>query len=198
MRTRAEHRQFGVDMGFKYIGKSWLTDPLFIKSVANAVMFQAGWWLCILGPTEAALIFTVVYVCVHAKWLLPSNVWQHIVRIIVIGCAMDSFLAFSGVLNFGEQRQVIPLWLVCIWVMFAPCFFLSLRYLSKLPLVAAATGAIGGSLAYFGGAMIHSGVQLGEPLLHSVVILAVVWALFFPLVFAYVNRDGVLTVKGHS
>ena len=185
-------------MSFFVRGKGWLSDPLFVKSAANAALFQAGWWICILGPIEAAIGFTAVYLFAHAKWLLRNTVWQHVVRIVVIGCAMDSFIAFTGILNFGEQRQVIPLWLVCIWVMFAPCFFLSLRFLSKLPLVAAATGAIGGTLAYFGGAAIRADVQLGEPILHSVLILAIVWALFVPLVFAYVNRDGVLAVKGHS
>lgn len=167
------------------------------KVIINAIGFQIGWWVCILGTLELAVGYTLLYLIVHAKWLLDGKVWQHIVRIAVIGCAIDSFLAFSGVLDMGSERAVIPLWLVCIWGMFAPCFFLSLKFLSERPLVASVFGAIGGPLAYFGGAALTQDINIGEPVWQSILILAVVWAALVPLVFAYVKKDGVLVAKGH-
>lgn len=176
--------------------RRYLSNASFLKAIANAGLFQVGWWVCILAPLEWAVATVVAYLFIHAKWLLPSNTWKHIVRIVVIGCAIDSFLAFSGVLNLGDQRAVIPLWLVAIWIMFAPCFFLSLRFLHKQPFVAGAFGAVGGAFAYFGGATIRPDISLGEPLLQSILILALVWAAFIPLIFSYIEKDGLLVNKG--
>jgi len=73
----------------------------------------------------------------------------------------------------------IPLWLVCLWLLFSTTFMHSLFWLRRCLWLAAPLAAVLGPASYWFGANL-TGAELRTPLLTSLAIMAGGWALLFP------------------
>ena len=86
----------------------------------NALIFQLGWFACVLGGDLLAVSVTATILFVHGQFfVLARREWLLIVGVALVGIFLDGVWVFSGVLDFPQAQSIIPIWLVCLWVIFA-------------------------------------------------------------------------------
>lgn len=148
----------------------------------NFGIFQVGWLVCVLGGDIYALGFTAAALALHFGLISRNrNEWKLIAGVVVVGCLWDILMVKSGVIRFGEAVPGLglPLWLVCLWALFATTFMHSLSWLGSRPLLAVAAAALGGPASYWiGSDLANASLQLPLPV--SLSIMAAGWALLFP------------------
>lgn len=144
----------------------------------NLLLFKLSWLLLVLGQQAGlpwALGLQGLSLALHPGLraaLLPA------LGVAVAGIAVDALLQFSGLFAFPQDR--FPLWLVVLWFAFAFTLPQGLGFLRKLPLPAlAGVGLLLGPLSYGIGYRMGA-VEFGLPLLPTLAILGLVWALFLP------------------
>lgn len=161
--------------------------PTGARAALNFVVFQAGWWACVLGAAHdraaAGSLFAAVVIAAHVALVAhPLRELRLVAIALMIGVVWDSALLMSGWLDFRSGfflPGMAPHWILALWALFAITLNHSLAWLQgRLP-AAAILGAIAGPMAYW------SGVQLGavmfiEPL-HAALALSAGWAIFTPL-----------------
>ena len=148
----------------------------------NALLFQLGWFSCVLGGNLIAILVTASILLAHSRLFLKGRQeYLLLAAVTCLGMAVDSFWAYSGVLAFPDSLTFIPLWLVCIWVLFATSLCHSLQWLQQRLLLASVLGAVAGPSSYLGGAAL-AGVIIGEPRMLSIAVIALAWALVMPLI----------------
>ena len=148
--------------------------------VANAVWLQAGWWICVLGAERPWLLLLVIAgVVVHLRLCPDVNAEvKALLRVTLAGCVLDSTLGALGV--FGFDGWPLPLWLALLWLVLASGMRHSLAWAGRHWQIGALIGALGGPLAYVGGARV---TQVALPLgtLETGLLLMPIWALALPL-----------------
>lgn len=148
--------------------------------VANAVWLQAGWWICVLGAERPWLLLLVIAgVVVHLRLCPDVNAEvKALLRVTLAGCVLDSTLGTLGV--FGFDAWPLPLWLALLWLVLASGMRHSLAWAGRHWQIGALIGALGGPLAYVGGARV---TQVALPLgtLETGLLLMPIWALALPL-----------------
>ena len=159
------------------------------KIVINLALFQIGWMVCVLGGNLYALAFTTLALIIH-QWQVVSSKreWRLIAIVVLIGCLWDFTMASTGVIRFDESGPLgIPLWLICLWLLFATTFMHGLFWLNRHIWLAAIFAAVAGPASYWMGANL-SGVQLGVPLFGSLLVMAAGWAVLFPFGIYYAGK----------
>lgn len=153
-----------------------------MKNLINFVLFQAGWFICVVWQGWFAILITAAALLIHFKFFAKPGEWQFIGSAALLGTALDSILSFSGVFQFPEVIGFIPPWLMALWFLFPLVINHSLNWLSGNILLSAAAGAFGGSLSYYAGYRLGSvSFPMGEST--TMIILAFTWAVFFPFLF---------------
>lgn len=156
------------------------------KIIINVILFQLGWFFCVLfqGNIWLPLAFTICVGIIHFSYISEHSLeWLFITAVAVTGIFVDAFFDVIGVLEFAQHRFT-PIWLMCIWFLFATTLCHSLSWLCNLKWLAAILGAVAGPLSYIAGSRLSGDlVQFGEPFAVSVFVLAVFWGLFLPIVF---------------
>ncbi|MGV8918740.1 MAG: DUF2878 domain-containing protein [Pseudomonas sp.] len=151
------------------------------KRVLNAVLFQLGWFACVMGGTSLWLLVALGVLAVHLLW---TSSWRSegdlIISVTLIGTLLDSLLLACNVFEFAAGGPVIPLWLVVLWALLATTLNHCLAWTAKPWWRASLLGAICGPLSYYAGSQM-SGVRLPLGLWPSMVMLGAIWAMLFPL-----------------
>ncbi len=163
----------------------------------NVALFQAAWLAIVLsaayGQPWSAPIVTGAVLAWHLYHAhRPRRELALIGIAIVVGAGFETLMASLQVLEPASGILVpgfAAYWLVCLWAVFATTLNVSLRWLQPRPVLAAALGALGGPLAYVGGAKL--GALHLESSYPSIGALAFGWALATPLLLATARRlDG--------
>ena len=154
-----------------------------VRNVLNFVLFQAGWFACVLYPglpvTALALgLFMVHMLLVSQK---RFSELQFIGVGVVLGGLLDTLWFRLGILGIPgiEEIAVVPPWLVAIWALVMTPLCHSLAWIGKhrwLPFVLA---PFAGALAYWSAAKLGA-VTLPDTAL-SVAAIALGWLVIFPL-----------------
>ena len=158
-----------------------------IKLIVNYLLFQLGWFACVLGGNRIALATTVVILAVHLLWV---GSWAREKQLLAVtfflGCAIDSFLGNMDILQFHPDNdgRILPLWLACLWLIFATTLRHSLDWTRTHRLYGAALGIIGGPLSYYAGAQL-SNVTLAQPLWQTLLLLGAIWAITIPMLQSF-------------
>ncbi len=160
-----------------------------IKLIINAVLFQIGWLACVLGGNYIALAVTALILFVHLTWIGSWHKEKQLLAItFLLGCAIDSFLGNLNILQFSSQPndtgRLLPIWLACLWLVFATTLRHSLDWSRTHRLLGALLGFFGGPLSYLAGSNL-AGVSLAQPTWQTLSILAVIWAVNVPLLQAF-------------
>jgi hypothetical protein len=155
-------------------------------NIVNAVLFQLGWFACVFGGDLNALIWTIPYLILHFSCITTlRGEWKFVVAVAAIGIAVDSLNLAAGIFAV-EGPMLFPIWLACLWLLFATFIPHGLSWLSGRPVLAALFGAVGGSMSYLAG--IKIGVASTDNLSLAMVVWATQWAIMLPLALAAAQR----------
>ncbi|MFD2640893.1 DUF2878 domain-containing protein [Pseudomonas japonica] len=148
--------------------------------LGNALWLQAGWWGCVLGARYPGLLLAVLAGLLVHLWLCRQRIAELRVLLIIglAGCALDTVLGAAGVFDFAQRP--LPLWLALLWLVLASGMRHSLAGLARPVWLAVLCGLLGGPLAYLAGARL-TGVGLPLGMMATTLVLAPVWAVWFPL-----------------
>lgn len=156
-----------------------------LKLIANAILFQLGWLACVFGGDSLWLLIVAVALAVHLLWLSSwAAEGKLLLSVFLAGSALDSFLLNLGVFDFGEPRNLIPLWLALLWLLLATTLNHCLAWTARPWWRASLLGACAGPLAYYAGARI-AGVGMPYGTWQTLLLLAVIWALAMPLLHGF-------------
>lgn len=158
------------------------------RNIANAVLFNISWFAIVLtqSPLLAPLI-VVAHVLLH--WRLfgkGKGELRLIAGVTLCGAVIDQLLFKSGVFNIAGQPALAPLWLTCLWPVFATTLMHSLAGLQDRIFLAAVCGALGGALSYTAGVRL-SAVEFAAPF-WGPVLLGILWAAIFPVLLQIAAR----------
>lgn len=176
------------------------------NTVINFILFQTGWFACVLGAAKQLPWLGVIFFCLFLLWHLsqakqPKLELVLIVIAVVIGAVYDLIMTRNGLLTYQSHgwstalvsKNMPAVWILALWAEFAMTLNVSLRWLKNIKsgrwLVAVLFGAIGGPLAYVGAAKLGAVTIDALPL--SYVALSVGWAIVTPLLLALSQKlDG--------
>ena len=160
-----------------------------VKMLLNAALFQVAWFAAILGAGGGkAWLGPLVLVPVLTINLVMASDRRGELKLWaaagIIGFLFDTALVAAG--EFAPRRHLFPYpfsppWMVGLWIGFAATLNQSLGWLHARPLLAAMFGAVGGPLAYYGGARL--GATVAIPGVEEVMILSIGWGVMTPLLF---------------
>ena len=126
----------------------------------NFLLFQVGWFACVLGGASADMSWIgVALVCgIIAVHLFKANDVRPEIQLILVtvllGTGWDSLLTTLGMYEFATGLLIdglAPYWLIAMWALFATTLNVSMTWMKGRYLLAAAVGLIGGPLAYYAG-----------------------------------------------
>ncbi|MGB5326439.1 MAG: DUF2878 domain-containing protein [Pseudomonadales bacterium] len=161
------------------------------KNIANALLFNAVWLLCVLGGNVVALFSTLALLLAHFRFV--SSDWRELVlalQALVIGFFVDAMMLQSGVLIAPDASVMPPAWLLCLWVAFSTTLNHSMAWLQNRLLLSVLVGALLVPLSYYAGTRLTD-FALAEPLWRSIAMVGASWALVLPLLawLAVRNRE---------
>ncbi|CRM93174.1 MULTISPECIES: DUF2878 domain-containing protein [Pseudomonas] len=150
-----------------------------LKNLANAVLFQCGWFACVLGGDSLWLLVGVAALVIHLLWISSAaEDGVLIISVTLAGTLLDTLLRSLGVFHFSEPGPLIPFWLMLLWALLATTLHHCLAWSARPWWCAALLGAMGGPLSYYAGSQL-AGVQFGFGLGPTMAGLAVIWAWVF-------------------
>ena len=160
-----------------------------MRPVVNFIAFQIGWFAAVLGAGQGMPWLGVVVIpLVLLLDLVLSADWRQelIVALAaaVMGFAVDTGLVAAGVfapVPFLVPRPLSPPWMVMLWVNQATTLNSCLAWLRGRYVAGALFGALGGPLAYLGGAKLGAA---SLPSTNGLVVLGITWATAFPALLA--------------
>ncbi len=151
------------------------------KILLNLALFQVGWLVCVLGGNTYAIAYTLAALALH-HWLVMEHPveWKLIAGVVLAGCLWDVSMARGGVSTYADGGFIgIPLWLICLWFLFATTLMHCLLWLSRYPALAVVLAAVFGPATYWAGASLTDAV-LTAPLAASLGVMALGWGILFP------------------
>ena len=175
------------------------------RALANFVVFEAAWFACILGVAHGQPLWGTAALAVAVAWHLaicarPATELALVGLLCAIGLVAESVMVALGHVAYPCGQPVAwlaPYWLVALWGEFAIALNVTLRWLRRRALLAAALGAVFGPLSFLGGVRLGAARFIDEPA--ALASLAVMWALLMPLVMAAADRlDGVTLAPDHA
>ena len=177
-----------------------MVKPTRTMQWLNFALFQAAWFAGVLGaahdvPLLGTLIVAAViawHVSVSARPVMEAKL---VVAALAIGAVFETFCVQLGQVTFTSgqpEPYLAPYWMVAMWGLLAIALNVTMRWMKRRWLLAAALGAIAGPMSY------AAGVRLGAAtFIHAtaaLTTLAVAWALLMPLLVWLSDRfDGVAT-----
>lgn len=164
------------------------------RSTIDFALFNACWianlYSAIHDLPWLGVSVTAVALTIH---LIPDDS-QGLESLVLLGIALsgygwDTFLQQSSVMMFPLDSSVVPpLWLFSQWFALGLIFRDTLHWLRERYVLAALLGGTGGPLSYYSASRFGI-LQFGEPLVGSLLLMAVGWALLVPL-YLYISGPG--------
>lgn len=147
-------------------------------SIANALAFQIAWPVCVLGGNLVAVTTTMALLLAH---LLVLRRWRAELLFVcsagVLGFLFDLALLKVGLLQTESALQ--PLWMWCLWILFAATIGHSMQWFRQHLLIGALFAGVFAPLSYNVGARL-SEIDLMSPQWLTLLLIGLGWALVFP------------------
>ena len=160
-----------------------------MRKLINFVLFQLGWFACILGAAygyvTAAVFFCLAVTAFHL-WQSPARTQEAsmLLKIALLGICADTLLLQTGSLVFeskGLLPSLSPIWMVSLWVILGCTLNESMSWLRGRYLLAGVLGAIAGPLSYLAGVKLGAATWGNET--QALVLIALIWAIAMPVLF---------------
>ncbi len=164
-------------------------------NLANAALYQAGWFACVLGASSGrpwlGTFFGSGLVCAH---LILSDDRGREGRLLacalVLGFVADTVHLRTGALVFSAgtiHPDYAPPWILVLWVQFASTLRYCLHWLRGRFILGAILGSCAGAAAYVAGVRLGA-AQFGPDLTRSVIQIAVSWGAAVPCMLFILDR----------
>ncbi|MGO1500876.1 MAG: DUF2878 domain-containing protein [Marinobacter sp.] len=153
-----------------------------VRNALNFILFQIGWFACVIYPDLLGPIVVLVFLLVHFVFVSHNRFTelQFVGLGTVVGALLDGLWFRLGILDNGTGTVLItPPWLVATWAIFMTTLSHSLNWISRKVWLAFVFAPIAGPFAYWSASQLGV-VQLPE-LLPSLIALALGWLVVFPL-----------------
>ena len=157
------------------------------RLVVNFILFQIGWFACVIGAAKqmpwlgvATVLAIVIWHLTQAKQAKKEV--QLLIIALVIGGTFDQIMLNHQLITYqahGWSSMLVPVWILALWAEFVTVLNVSLRWMKGRWLVAVLFGAIGGPLAYMGAEKLGAVTLNHLPI--SYVALSLGWACLTPL-----------------
>jgi hypothetical protein len=152
-----------------------------VFTLTNALIFQLGWFVCILGGSALAVGFTAIILFIHFFFVnRRCDDAIAVVLAVILGLAHDLLLIHTGQIQFLESAQLPPMWLVCLWALLGITLNHSLQWIYYRPLWSSLLGAMLAPLSYLAGVTLSS-AEWSSPLVEVLPIIAALWLVILPL-----------------
>lgn len=157
------------------------------RLVVNFILFQIGWFACVIGAAKQMPWLGVATVIAIVAWHLTQakqakQEVQLLLITLVIGGVFDQIMLNHQLITYqahGWSGMIVPVWILALWAEFVTVLNVSLRWMKGRWLVAVLFGAIGGPLAYMGAEKLGAVTLNHLPI--SYIALSVGWACLTPL-----------------
>ena len=108
------------------------------------MLFQCGWFVCVLGGDSRWLLIGIAALGVHLLWISSwTREGQVILAVTVLGTLVDTALRGLGVFEFNTPGPLIPLWLILLWALLATTLRHCLAWSAQPWWLASLLGAVG-------------------------------------------------------
>src|SRR5690606_37318170 len=78
-----------------------------LERLANAALFQLGWFVCVIGGNSLWLLVALGALVIHLLWISRwVDEGRLILSVVLLGTTVDSSLHWLGVFEFNE---IVPL-----------------------------------------------------------------------------------------
>jgi hypothetical protein len=146
----------------------------------NGMLFNISWFaILITQSTSFALAIVGLHLIVHFLLLGHGRAEGLLIALItLVGAGLDQLLFLLGVFTLAGGAALAPLWLTCLWPVFATTLMHAFSSLQSRWYLASAIGAVGGALSYVAGTRLTE-IEFGTPFWGPLVIGAL-WAILFP------------------
>ena len=157
-----------------------LGSPALAK-IANVLMFNVSWFAILLTQSSfIAPVIVLLHVSAHFYLMGKGRSELLIVAgVTAFGFVADQILFATGVFNLGGQSTHAPLWLTCLWPVFATTLMHAFDWLQSRTILSSILGAVGGTMSYVAGIRLTS-IEFGS-LFWGPIIIGTLWAIAFPL-----------------
>ncbi len=157
------------------------------RLVVNFILFQIGWFACVIGAAKQIPWLGVATVVAIVAWHLTQakqakKEVQLLIIALVIGGTFDQIMLNHQLITYqahGWSSMLVPVWILALWAEFVTVLNVSLRWMKGRWLIAVLFGAIGGPLAYMGAEKLGAVTLNHLPI--SYIALSVGWACLTPL-----------------
>lgn len=166
-------------------GRETLRAHVPHSTLFNYVLYQAGWFACILGAAWhrplAGFVIALLLTAVHV-WRAEDRAAESLLILLALtlGIAVEGFQAWSGTYAQFTSGRVMawmsPPWLLAMWAQFATTFRFSMRGVMSHSWRATAFGALGGPVAFLAGERLGA-VTLARPLSPALLSLSIAWSI---------------------
>lgn len=156
------------------------------RLLVNVILFQLGWFACVLGAASGIpWVGTLGVMIILAHHLHSANSLEKELQllslVLLIGFIWDSLLVAFGILDYNSglfHTSLAPHWIIAMWALFSTTLNVSLNWLKSRYLLSAVFGALGGPSAYYAGLKLGAVSMPSET--QALVALALGWSLIMP------------------
>ena len=161
----------------------------------NFLLFQAGWFACVLGAAHQQVLWAVMgslgYIAIHI-WQAqsPKQELSLLLKVLIYGVVTDTLLMYLGLLDFRNawpSPLLSPIWMWTLWLLVASTLNGSLSWLRGKPVLGAFLGAICGPFSYEAGVRMGAASWGPDGQILALALIGLVWAVAMPL-FLYWDR----------
>jgi hypothetical protein len=157
--------------------------PSLPALLLNVGLFQLGWFSCVLGAANGmAWLGPAVALGVAGFYLIDNpgrgREARMLLAIVLLGTALDTVLVAAGFVVFYQSTWPAPLapaWMSALWLVFGTTLTRSLAWVQQHPIWGMLLGAVGGPLAYAGGAALGA-AEFTEPSAAGLTAVMLTWA----------------------
>ena len=174
--------------------------PTRRMQLLNFALFQAAWLAGVLGAAHGMPLLGTMAVVAVIAWHIsvsarPAAEAKLVAAALAIGALFETFCAQLGQVTFASgqpEPHLAPYWMVAMWGLLAIALNVTMRWMKRRWLLAAALGAIAGPMSYAGGVRLGAAHFIDATA--ALATLAIAWALLMPLMMWLSDRfDGVAT-----
>jgi hypothetical protein len=164
------------------------------RKALNFVLFQAGWFSCVVGAAKglpwlgllAVGLVVTTHLTISEK---PHREGRLVIFAITIGLLFDSALVTSGWLAYPNGMPIAglaPYWIVAMWALFATTLNVSMEWIKSNLWLASVMGAVFGPLSYMAGQRLGALTFINFNA--AIIGLAIIWAIAMPLLVIVARR----------